>query len=939
MCVSSARATEFGQPAENGTRTDVVLVIVGNAHQQTSPSVATTASVHSILTAQDLDHALLAVLTQTLAVTDTDRATLQLFALPTVICARSLDRTGAALLVHGAGSPAAVAVVHTTFALPIVHDDRIGLLAVAWHTAGRDTEPRRSSFRQLADELKTTLMLLRFRAEAERRVRESAILAETASAIAAAADLDASLRALISGMAALTGANRGGVRLLDNPDDLAGSARLYFWNGGDSYTWLHLPATYGPNTIDVLRTGVPTYTPDIRLLDGEGEIVQRIVLQERILSSLIVPLRVVGRVVGTVHADATQAHCFRDAQLKPLQLLADQAGGAVEQARLRAAEREQALAREAVEATLRESEARYRSLVEISPDLIAVHQDGVLRFLNHAGARLCGATDANVLLGRNIADLVRRVEEQPDQPLAQRTASRAGQFVQGEVMRLDGSVTPVEVTGMPLVYDGLPARLTIARDVTERRSLEARLMHQAFHDSLTGLPNRALFAERLTHALKRLTRWPESVAVLYLDVDHFKVVNDSLGHAAGDELLIAVSARLAHCLRESDTLARRGGDEFAILLDDCSGKVGAIQVAERLLKAVERPFELGGGQVVTTISIGIVVPEPTHHDAEHILQDADLAMYRAKARGRSRYEVYNGDMLAEAKARLALEAEFRTALTTNQLTLRYQPIVALATGEIKIAEALVRWQHPTRGLLLPAAFLPIAEETGLIPQVDRWMLRTACHQMSAWRRAKQTTVPRKLCLNVSTQFFHQPSLVDDVRRILEYERVSPNCIALEITEGAVIEATATTIETMQQLKDLGIELLIDDFGVGHSSLNYLKQFPVCALKVDQSFVAGMVANADDLAIVSSVVGMAHALGLLVVAEGVETAEQVQLLRVIDCDFGQGYYFSHPIDALDVAHLLRQARTEDEGTPTVAAAETTWVTGVPLFSAGVRRGSY
>ncbi len=894
------------------------------AGERLPPKRVNAALVRTILTAGSLDHLYHAVLVSCLATAGADWAMLELEPQRANAGQRTLWRHEAMPSeLHGcperchcprvgcAGGDrpllaALAACQRTASAVVVEHGEHLATLEVGWLDAANATAHHRRNLQRLAAGLPATAVLLQFRAESERRVRAAAILAETTAAMATAADLDGSLRALIAGMQALTGAEKGGVRLLDDPANVLGSSRLYFWRGSDDYIWLSLATTSGVNTLQVMRHGRAEYTRDLRDLMASNEMVRLTTQRDHILSSLIVPLRAAGQVVGTLHADASRPHFFRDDQLQPLQLLADNAGGAVEQARLRAAEREQARAREAAEITLRESEARYRSLVEISPDLIAVHQDGIVSFVNPAGARLCAASNDQMLIGRRVDDLVlyAGVAAEDLEPAGTGTSQPADQFAEGILRRLDGGLTPVEVTSRPLMYDGIPARLTIARDVTERKALEARLMHQATHDALTGLPNRALFADRLSHALARSARSATGVAILYLDIDRFKVVNDSLGHAAGDALLIAVSRRITSCLRSADTLARRGGDEFAVLLEDCNTQEAALLVAERLLKAVEPPFLLKSHEVAVTLSIGVVLSASAQQNAEHLLQDADLAMYRAKARGRGRYELYSGDLLTEARARLDLEAELRQAITAGQFCLHYQPIVNLTTGEIRSFEALVRWQHPTRGLLMPASFLSVAQETGLIALIDRWAIEEGCHELQRWHSAHAQRRPLMLCLNLSAQLFHQTALVNEIRNLLVRTQVPAGSLVLEIIEGTVIEATDVTIAIMHHLKALGVRLLIDDFGVGYSSLSYLKRFPVEGLKIDGSFVEGMTTGSVDMAIVNSVVSLAHALDLRVVAEGIETLDQWALLRDVHCDFGQGYLFDAPLTAAEVNDLLR-----------------------------------
>ncbi|HKC74261.1 MAG TPA: EAL domain-containing protein, partial [Chloroflexota bacterium] len=392
------------------------------------------------------------------------------------------------------------------------------------------------------------------------------------------------------------------------------------------------------------------------------------------------------------------------------------------------------------------------------------------------------------------------------------------------------SWTPVrDATG------AITGAIGVSHDITQRTRAEAALQHQAFHDALTGLPNRALFLDRLEHALARAHRQAGAVGVLFLDLDRFKVVNDSLGHAAGDLLLVAVAARLKGCLREEDTVARFGGDEFAILLGEVDEVSMTLRAAERIIQALDAPFHLDGHDVVTATSIGIVTSTPQHTPAD-MLRDADVALYRAKNRGRGRYEVFDETMNAQALERLELEADLRGAVERGEFAVYYQPKIALATGCVVGVEALVRWQHPRRGLVSPAAFIPLAEETGLIRPLGQWVLEEACRQTKRWHE-QMPSLALVTSVNLSARQFQQPTLVEDVAAALRQSGVTPGCIQLEITESVAMEDAEAAVTTLQQLKALGVQLAIDDFGTGYSSLAYLKRFPVDELKIDRAFVS------------------------------------------------------------------------------------------------------
>jgi len=431
-------------------------------------------------------------------------------------------------------------------------------------------------------------------------------------------------------------------------------------------------------------------------------------------------------------------------------------------------------------------------------------------------------------------------------------------------------------------------------------------------DPLTGLPNRLLFTDRLGRLIKQGKRRKDHLfAVLFMDLDGFKMINDSMGHLVGDQLLVAVAGRLEKCLRSTDTVARLGetftvarlgGDEFTVLLDDIKDPSDAKRAADRLMKALTAPFVLGGKELFTSVSIGIALGNSAYEQPEDILRDADTAMYRAKSLGKARYELFDADMRASVMARLQLETDLRRALERNEFRNFYQPIVDLASGEIAGFEALLRWQHPTRGLLLPNEFISVAEETGLIRELGWWNLREACRQISTWRAISLAHGNLSISVNLSTKQFLQPNLVDDIKKLLEELRLTPEALKLEITESTVMGDPSAAVEMLQQIKALGIRLAIDDFGTGYSSLSYLHRFPLDTLKIDRSFISG---TADDggLEIARTILPMAKNLRLDVVAEGVETLEQVALLKKLQCKYGQGFYFSKPLSAEGSAELL------------------------------------
>ena len=435
-------------------------------------------------------------------------------------------------------------------------------------------------------------------------------------------------------------------------------------------------------------------------------------------------------------------------------------------------------------------------------------------------------------------------------------------------------------------------------------------------DALTGLPNRLLFIDRLVRLIEHTKRHKDYLfAVMFLDLDGFKVINDSLGHVIGDQLLVAVANRLEKCLRVSDTvtrieklftLARLGGDEFTILLDQVNDSSGATLVAERIIAAMAAPFSLGGKKLVTSVSSGIALSSIGYEQPEDLLRDADTAMYRAKTHGKGRYEVFDLDMRASMVARLQLETDLRSALEREEFRNFYQPIVSLGTGRISGFEALLRWQHPTRGLLQPIDFIQVAEETGMIRELGWWNLQKACRQISVWNTCRDANSPLTMSVNLSVKQFVAPNLVAEIGKLLRETGLAPNTLKLEITESAVMTDPTAAVQMLLQIKSLGVQLSIDDFGTGYSSLSYLHRFPLDTLKIDRSFTNALGQGGDSMEIVQTILPMANSLRLNVIAEGVETAEQLAILRKLRCEYAQGYYFSKPITA-DEAEALLQKR--------------------------------
>src|SRR5215212_3232865 len=544
------------------------------------------------------------------------------------------------------------------------------------------------------------------------------------------------------------------------------------------------------------------------------------------------------------------------------------------------------------------SEERYRALVRSVPETIITLFDRELALVFFDGAGIDADMRAALARGKRGADIA-----EPDQRTeldARLREGLAGLYVTHEISfpATTGRVWSLEIG--PYCPDGVHVGgvFCVARNVTGRREAERELAHQALHDSLTGLANRVLFMDRLDQALARLERSASPLALLFVDLDHFKVVNDSLGHAAGDDVLVQAADRLRRTLRPTDTIARFGGDEFVILCEDAAGRAEAEEIAGRISVALARPFKVSDQEVVLTASTGIVIANDTHTDSGALLRDADTAMYRAKDRGRANSQVFDNSMRMRAVQRLELETALRQAIDSNQLRVLYQPQVRLSDGATVSCEALVRWAHPERGLIDPADFIPIAEESGLIKPLGDWVLRRVCDDKVRWAS------PMDVSVNVSPRQLADPGFVDNVADILRETGVDPSQLCLEVTERALFADPDTALLRLSALRAVGVRLAIDDFGIGFSSLWHLRQVPeVDLLKIDRVFISEIGRNPRDSAIVGAVIVLAGSLGMEIVAEGIETEEQADELRSMGADYGQGWYFGRPRELLDLGQLV------------------------------------
>ncbi len=561
----------------------------------------------------------------------------------------------------------------------------------------------------------------------------------------------------------------------------------------------------------------------------------------------------------------------------------------------------------------RQSEARFSSLVQNSSDVVmVVDADSTIRWISPSVERVLGfhpdELDGGKLLGL--------VHPEDKAGVLQFLTDGARQDTPGiaefRIRHREGFWLHVETLRTNLLHDPNVRGIVLnTRDVSERKAFEEQLAHQAFHDPVTGLANRALFRDRVDHALDRQLRDGQPISVLFLDLDDFKTVNDSLGHAAGDRMLAEVGERLRNCLRAADTAARLGGDEFAVLLEDGGDATGAADVAARILEALDAPFHLEGKEVTCRASIGIataeISPERGRMGAEELLRNADVAMYMAKEAGKNRYQIFEPAMHDVALRRLELKADLQRALDTGEFVLHYQPVIELATGEISGFEALLRWNHPERGLVPPLEFIPLAEETGLIVPIGTWVLREA----TLWGKALQERYPRqpplRVAVNLSARQLQRPEIVQDVAEALMRSGLSPESLVLEITESVMMRDVELSLQRLRELKALGVQLAVDDFGTGYSSLNYIQQFPVDILKVDKSFIDAFDLDERKSALTATIIKLAEDLDLRPVAEGIERADQLEHLLRLRCDLGQGYYFARPLPPEGVDELIEARR--------------------------------
>ncbi len=711
-----------------------------------------------------------------------------------------------------------------------------------------------------------------------------AALQDTALALMDQGDMTTLLETIMSRAAGLMGTPHGYIYLLE-PDGstLLGRVGIGLFT---KFVGYQLSLDHGVAG-SVVRTGRAVIVPDYD--HWEGRIPD---VGAATYGTLVgVPLTSNARVVGVIGvASGEFARTFGESEVVVLERFAQLASIALENARLLDA--------------VQSSEERFRRLSDATTEAVVIHREGTILEVNGALCRLLGQTEPE-LIGRSVLDFI-APESRELARSARGDASVAPMALMG--LGVDATPFPIEVTWRPITYgDASPADVITVRDLRERRALEDRLSHLALTDALTGLPNREWLIERTTAVLAAPAEpGGPSVAVLLLDLDRFQALNDSLGHAVGNQLLALVAQRLSAIVRPGEVVARFSGDDFVVLVEGVTDEIDAVRVTGRIEEALVEPLIVDGRETYVTASVGVALGRPGETTAGALLRDAEMALHRARAAGGARHAVYEPEMGDATYDRLDLEQDLRRAIERDQLRVHFQPIVELSSGRIVSLEALVRWEHPTRGLVGPGDFIPIAEEAGFIWRIGHWVLEKACREARTWRRGSRTGAPISVSVNLSAREFARADLVDEVAAILASSGLPANRLELEITESSVMDRSESAVRALAALRELGVRIVLDDFGTGYSSLAYLRSLPLDTIKIDRTFVAGLAGGpaSPDGSIADAIISLAHGLGIGVVGEGIETEEQAATLAALGCDRGQGFLYSAAVPGGEVAALLR-----------------------------------
>ena len=740
----------------------------------------------------------------------------------------------------------------------------------------------------------------------EEQVAWLTTLSKVGQSLTSTLDVDEVLRRIVGAGVYLTKAEEGFLALMD---DESGQLYLRASKNIEEQRTRTMQLLISDSVIgEVIKTGKPirisskTNNPSLKVSTGY------------LVSSLLhVPILSRGKTLGVLSVDHRHAsRSFLEKDEAMLTSLADYAAIAIENANLYEQSQKEISERIRAEAALSVSEERYSLAVAGTNDGI---WDWELTthcvYYSPRWKSMLGYKEEEV--GSSPKDWLDRVHPEDRKRLkaaiSAHLQSREPHFEhEHRMLRKDGSYNWVLTRGFA-VRDALgkPCRMAGSQsDITDRKLAEERLIHNAFYDTLTSLPNRALLLDRLEQAMSRRKRWPDkSFSVLYLDLDHFKNINDSLGHAVGDQLLVNVADKLKEILRTADTVARLGGDEFIILIEDIQSKANVDEMAQRILKGLSTPTHLDGHEVIVSASIGIITSDMEYDDPEQLLRDADIAMYSAKSLGRARYEVFKLEMRNNFLEQLSLEYDLRHAIQNNELRLVYQPIISLETNELVGFEALIRWEHPVNGYLSPGDFLSMAENTGLILTIDRWVLQKATCQFSEWLKEIPVNLELAVSVNLSARFLHHFNLVEEVKQILQKTGLEGRQLKLEITESGIMENSQYIMSTLNGLRAMGVDIHLDDFGTGYSSLAYLHQFQIQALKIDRSFISNSNNGKHMPELVRTVLHLASDLELKAIAEGVETKKQLEQLQKMGCKYGQGFLFSPPLDTNAAKSVLKK----------------------------------
>ena len=658
-----------------------------------------------------------------------------------------------------------------------------------------------------------------------------------------------------------------------------------------------LPPRHHGKNYNAFKNGEPYFESEIEKISDEYDV------SPYMKSFVIIPISYRGTVYGNI------VLCFKNQQTFPERSLYGFLGNGAAQAitinRLIKSEHHARVAAE-------KQGARFQALIENSFDaIVLIDQGGLIVDASPSVSRMTGYLAGN-LLGRNIGEFI-HVEDTPIvSGHMKRTLQNPGTryTIEFRYLHEDGSWRWMESTGVNMLSNpNVGSIVANIRDITDRKTSEATIRHQAFHDPLTDLPNREEMRAKLDQALETAKRKQHMLAVMFVDMDRFKKINDNLGHATGDMLLKIIASRFLAVLRAEDVVSRFGGDEFIILLSEIHSSKDAVQVADKILKAISLPVQIGEHKLHPTVSMGIAVYPHDGDDGDTLKKHADIALYKAKQRGRNRFELYEHSLEVYASEKFKMESELHLALSRNEITLYYQPIVNLKNGSVVSVEALARWQHPERGLLLPGEFIPLAEESGLIVQLDECVMQMACQQLKVWQTAG---LPHfRMAVNLSAQQFAQPDFISKLQTCLKKSGLDGEQLEMEITESLAMTDLEMALVSLKTLKKMGIYITIDDFGTGYSSLNYLKHFPIHSLKIDRSFVRQCITSSQDASIVRTIVAMAHNLNLKVIAEGVETDQQLGFLKSVGCNAAQGFCIARPMPAEQIPVWLVGKKSLEE----------------------------